>query len=131
MQVLISVDGDDRAGDELRSLREWLLAEEALRGRVELKSAPPSPGKLGAVTDALTVALGSGGAIAASATALSTVLITWIRRRSGAITVKVARPDGSTIEYHAENVRQLSAAEIKDTTTQLASQLNHSGHHDG
>ncbi|MFI5776467.1 hypothetical protein [Nocardia sp. NPDC051570] len=127
MEVVIRVDGGDRADDELRSLREWLIAHETLRGRVELTTTPPAPGRLGAVTDALTIALGSGGAIAASATALSTVLITWIRRRTGGITVKLTKPDGATIEYHAENVRQLSASEIRDATTQLVRQLDHDG----
>jgi hypothetical protein len=125
MEVTVRVDAE-HLGDELRSLREWMIADAELRGRVHLTVRPPEPGKLGAVSDSLTVALGSGGAVTATATAVSTVLITWIRRRAGTITVKLTRPDGASVEYHAENIRGLSAAEINAATTKLADYLSKS-----
>ncbi|MGW7260612.1 effector-associated constant component EACC1 [Streptomyces sp. NPDC054834] len=39
-----------------------LAAEEALRGRVEVRAQAPQPGQMGAGFDVLAVALGSGGA---------------------------------------------------------------------
>lgn len=43
--------GHNRAGDELRSLRDWLDREAALRGRVELVHTPGNPGDVGGLAD--------------------------------------------------------------------------------
>lgn len=91
------------AADELRSLREWLVADEELRGRVRLSEAAPAPGTLGSVVDTLVVALGPGGV----ATATASVLIAWIRRRKSDVTIKGTRQDGSSFELHATNVPEL------------------------
>ncbi len=75
------------------SLRDWLAAEEALRGRVELLARPPQPGQMGAALDVLAVALGSGGAGAVLARSLST----WLVQRRADVTVRVSRSDGREV----------------------------------
>lgn len=77
----------------LVSLRDWLAAEDALRGRVELPARPPQPGQMGAALDVLAVALGSGGAGAVLARSLST----WLVQRRTDITVHVSRGDGQDV----------------------------------
>lgn len=59
MSVTVALAGAGTA-DELRSLHEWLSAEEELRGRVRLVQSPPPPNALGSVPEMLTVALAPG-----------------------------------------------------------------------
>ncbi|MEV5506657.1 effector-associated constant component EACC1 [Streptomyces orinoci] len=118
MDVAIEVRGQ-RSGDELRSLCEWLVADERLRGRVRLDIAPPVPGTLGSALETLSVAVGPGGV----ATALASVLITWIRRRTGSVSLKVSKPDGSTYELNAAPVRGLTATEVRELAGELAQRL--------
>ncbi|MER6029925.1 hypothetical protein [Streptomyces sp. NPDC001851] len=121
-RLVVEVAGD-RAADELRSLRDWLVAEEELRGRVRLELSPPAPGALGSLVAALTVALGPGGV----ATAAASVLISWLRRRTGDVSVKVVRPDGTAAEFSASNVHGLDAAEIQRITAELSRSLDPAG----
>ncbi|MFJ2021612.1 MULTISPECIES: effector-associated constant component EACC1 [Streptomyces] len=117
-RMVVEVVGD-RSADELRSLRDWLVAEEELRGRVRLELPPPEPGALGSVVEALTVALAPGGV----ATAVASVLISWLRRRTGDVSVKVIRPDGASTEFSATNVSGLDAAQIQRMTAELSRSL--------
>ncbi|MFF7633314.1 hypothetical protein ACFZB9_09205 [Kitasatospora sp. NPDC008050] len=121
-RVLVRVEGGGSA-DELRSLRQWLVEEEALRGRVVLDEAPPPPGALGALAETLTVALGPGGV----ATAVASVLISWIRRQRGNVSVKVTRPDGTATEFSASHVSGLDAAQVRQLTAELARSLDRGG----
>jgi hypothetical protein len=59
------------------SLAEWLAAEREFRGAVRTVSSPIGETQLGAVTEMITVALGSGGA----GSVLASSLITWLRSR--------------------------------------------------
>jgi hypothetical protein len=120
VSVVIAGDG---AGDELRSLRAWLVEEDELRGRVRLRQRPPEPDELGAVDDVLIVALGPGGV----ATVLASVLITWIRHRTGDVTVKLTRPDGTSVDVTAKHVRGLAAADVQTLTTELSRSLDAGG----
>lgn len=117
-RLFVEVIGD-RSADELRSLRDWLVAEEQLRGRVRLESPPPEPGALGSVVEALTVALGPGGV----ATAAASVLISWLRRRTSDISVKMTLPDGTSTEFSTTNVSGLDAAEVRRITAELSRSL--------
>jgi hypothetical protein len=65
----MSVAGGDIA--ELESLGDWLRGERELTGRVRLASAAPRSGELGAVSETLLVAVGSGGAITVLISALA------------------------------------------------------------
>jgi hypothetical protein len=117
-RITIEVAGD-RAADEFRSLRDWLVAEEELRGQVRLELPPPDPGALGSVVEALTVALGPGGV----ATAAASVLISWLRRRTGNVSVKVVRTDGTSAEFSATHVSGLNATEVQRITADLSRSL--------
>ncbi|MYS44987.1 hypothetical protein GTY23_27930 [Streptomyces sp. SID5998] len=115
---MVEVVGDKPA-DELRSLRDWLVAEEELRGRVRLESPPPEPGALGSVVEALTIALGPGGV----ATAAASVLISWLRRRTGDISLKATWPDGTSTELNVTNVKGLDVTEVQRMTAELSRSL--------
>ncbi|MDH6579121.1 hypothetical protein [Kitasatospora sp. MAP5-34] len=117
-RILVQVEGGGSA-DDVRSLRQWLVAEDELRGRVVLAETPPPPGALGAVVDALTVALGPGGV----ATAIASVLISWIRRQRGSVSVKVTRPDGTVTELSATHVSGLEPARLRELTAELSGSL--------
>ncbi|WP_420874159.1 effector-associated constant component EACC1 [Nocardia gipuzkoensis] len=46
---------------DLASLRSWLTEEDDLRGRVQVVPAAPEPGELSGLSDALVIAVGTGG----------------------------------------------------------------------
>ncbi|MFE7313417.1 hypothetical protein ACFU7T_09940 [Streptomyces sp. NPDC057555] len=120
MDVRVEVTGE-RPVDEVRSLREWLVAEESLRGRVRLVAGAPEEGALGAGMDALAVALGNGGAL----TVFATAAVMWLRRRTGRMEVKITRADGSTVEISADTVRTQTAQELRETAEHLMRELAH------
>lgn len=93
LRVRVSAGPGEAAETHLVSLRDWLAAEEALRGRVELLTRTPQPGQMGAALDVLAVALGSGGAGAVLARSLST----WLVQRRADVTVHVSRGDGRKV----------------------------------
>lgn len=104
---------------ELRSLRAWLTSESALRGRVRLIQGQAAPDALGSLPEALVVALGPGGV----ATAAATVLIAWIRRRTGDVSVRVSRSDGAETEVTATHVRGLDAAAVREMVAEWSRSL--------
>lgn len=111
--MLAVVDGD--AGD----LAVWLAAEDELRGHVRrVPEAVPS-GALGAGLAQLAVSLASGG----TATAVASMVIAWLRRRNGSVTVRVSRPDGGIIEVRADRVRELDAGTLRALVDQIATIL--------
>jgi hypothetical protein len=118
VEVRVEVAGK-HSSDELRSLREWLIADESLRGRVRLVAGTPENGKLGTGMEALAVALGNGGAF----TVFATVAVTWLRRRAGRMEVKIIRADGSTVEISSDLVRPQTAQELRETAVRLARDL--------
>lgn len=61
MFARVQVHDTDDVLEELGALRKWLNAEDEFRGRVSLETAPVRPGEMGAVADAIVVAVGSGG----------------------------------------------------------------------
>lgn len=108
--MLAVVDGD--AGD----LAAWLAAESELRGRVRSVSEAAPAGTLGAGLAQLAVSVASGG----TATALASVIIAWLRRRTGPVTVRASRPDGSAIEVRADRVREMDAIALRVLADQVA-----------
>ncbi|MFF2554387.1 hypothetical protein ACFVUS_25530 [Nocardia sp. NPDC058058] len=121
MELTLAVDGLD-SGDEARSLYGWLIEDDAISGGVRFASDPPRRNELGAFGDTVIVALSQGGL----ATALASVLITWIRHRSSAVTVKIKRPDGTEFEIDSIRVRSLPASEIASVAERLAQSLTES-----
>jgi cysteine synthase len=116
---MYTIASDDLSPDDLRSLRRWMLDVHDVRGPIDLRQADPRPGELGTVTDALVVAVGSGGAL----TAFASALVSWIRHRTSDVIVKVTRPDGSTLEYDGRRVRQIDAADVGALARQLAAEM--------
>jgi Effector Associated Constant Component 1 len=117
MDVMITAMSGDE--DDLRSLREWLVMEDELRGRVDLATPPPREGVLGSVADVLVAALGSGGAV----TVLISVLISWIRHRTQDVSFEVVREDGSSIKVDAKRVRGTDTAALQELVTAYAQSL--------
>lgn len=113
--MTLAVEGRHSA-DELRSLREWLLGADVLRGQVRFVEPPPAPGTLGSVVETLAVALGSGGA----STATASVLIAWIRRRTSDVELRVTRQDGSSYELTATNVPDMDATAVDELAKWLS-----------
>ncbi|MHA6765571.1 effector-associated constant component EACC1 [Streptacidiphilus sp. PAMC 29251] len=118
MDIVVAAECPD-AGDQLRSLYEWLAEVQQLRGRVDLSETPPEPGTLGPVLDALTVALGPGGA----ATAFATGLIAWLRSRRGDVHIKVTLPDRSSLELTAKRVSDLDTTALQQQVDHMAALL--------
>ncbi|MDG4810999.1 hypothetical protein O7634_29930 [Micromonospora sp. WMMD1120] len=103
------------AEDELRFLYEWLLDAPELRGRVTMEQSPPPPGRLGPVLEALLVALGPGGAVAA----MTVAVISWLRHRTSDVTIRVTSADGGEVEVSAFRVRKLDEAAVRDEVDRL------------
>jgi hypothetical protein len=111
----LGIAGPD-AEDALRDLNGWLANEDDLRGRLELRRKPISPGQLGGVLDVLAVTLSSGGAGAVLATSLTT----WLTQRRADVSVTVTGPDDRkvTVDVH----RAADPAEIIREVGKLAEQ---------
>ena len=103
----------------MRSLEAWLAGREELHGRVRPVVAVPEPGAMGSAAEVLMVALSQGGV----ATAAASVLISWIRRQHGKVSVTAKRPDGAEITLAADHVRGLTSEEIPALVTELAAAL--------
>jgi hypothetical protein len=92
---------DGSSGEQLRSLRDWLSRERDLRGHIADIKSTPGPGKLdGGLMKALSVAVGSEGAI----TVLVSGIISWLRqvggqRRPSAAAGSAPVPTEVTLEF--------------------------------
>lgn len=117
-EVALVVDGENAA-----ELAAWLEAEDALIGCVRRDPGPVPEGALGAGLEQLVMSVGSGGV----ATAMASVLIAWLRRRSGPVTVRVTRPDGITIEVQAEQVQKMKPEELRAQVNELAAAIWRNG----
>jgi hypothetical protein len=104
VEVRISLVGGGLA--ELESLSHWLRGEPEMAGRVRLSGPPLQAGELGAVSEVLVVALGSGGAATAVIAALAGSLKVWLSHpRRPEIAIKIHRPDGNSVEITAKDLR--------------------------
>ena len=100
MGVRISCAGADRAAT-LESLSDWLREEQELAGRVSLCAPTPSEGELGALPDALVVAVGSGGMLSVLATSLKA----WLAQpRRSHVRIRIRSGDGRVVEIDADRV---------------------------
>lgn len=98
MEAVISLVGGER-GVELESLGDWLRGEPELAGRVEITGSGPGEGELGALGDALVVAVGSGGALSVLAASLKA----WLSQpRRSDFRIRVQGPDGHAVEISAD-----------------------------
>lgn len=97
MEARLEVIGSSDMQEELGRLRQWLSDEAEFRGRVRVEQAPLQAGQMGGVVEALTVALGSGGALAVLASSVTV----WLQQRRSELTVKIVNSDGSSQEITA------------------------------
>lgn len=111
----VTVRASEADEKDLRSLRDSLAREPELRGQSRLLGGTPQPGTMGAVAEALTVALEPGGAVAAFAA----VVITWLRLRTSSARLRITRADGSSIELLADRVGELDAQAVRQQVTDL------------
>lgn len=111
--VTLSADGDDAGPADLA---RWLDEEDGLRGCVRREAGPVPEGALGGELEHVAVTLGSSGV----ATAMASVLVAWLRRRTGSVTVRLSRRDGSRLELRADSVRALDAEQLRAQVAQLA-----------
>jgi len=89
----LSVQGHDPVSD-LEDLSQWLGQEPELRGLVKDGTSEPGHGELGAATEVLVAAVGSGGLL----TALITSLLSYRSHRRGAdVAIKLTGPNGDIL----------------------------------
>lgn len=106
MSVQLSVDGDEPV-EGLAELADWLREESELRGLVSSGDAVPGRGELGALSDVLMVAVGSGGTLSVLAASLKTFLA---QPRRSHVRIVVTAADGRRFEVdadRADDVEQL------------------------
>ena len=100
MEARISLSGNGQI-DELESLDGWLRDESQLAGRVKVSRATPREGELGAMADALVVAVGSGGTLSVLAASLHA----WLSRpRRSDVRIRVQGSGGRVAEITADRV---------------------------
>jgi hypothetical protein len=117
VRVLLSLTGPEPSGDEFEQLCDWLSRERELQGLITNRTNPPGPDKMGGLTDVLSIALASGGAISVLAASLK-VWFAQPRREDVRVTIRTA--DGDTVEIDARRVASAEAiltAFIRDRRT--------------
>jgi len=113
-KVELSIDGPDRL-EELASLEDWLLNEPSLTDcPVTRPPAIPGRGDMGALSEALIVALGSGGTGAALAGSLSV----WLSTRVSDLTLRIRTAKGE-VQFKARSSKD--AKELIEAITPLVS----------
>ena len=117
--ALVTITGIDNVStDDFHSLRRWLLEVDELRGPVEPRQQDPGPGELGGVTDAVVVALGSGGA-----GALLSALVSWIRHRTTDLTIKIDHSNGTSVELTTQRLRGTDISQLGAEIARLLDRL--------
>lgn len=115
MDVEINISGSSDAA-ELKNLEDWLLDEPGLAGcPVTRPAGRPEPGQMGALSDVLVVALGSGGMGVALASSLSV----WLGTRVSDVSLRIRTMQGE-VELTASNTKN-AAALIEAVTTSVSS----------
>jgi hypothetical protein len=106
--------------EELRDLGEYLSGTDELRGCVYPRSRPPGREEMGPVLEALEIAVGVGGAAAATATAI----IGWLQSRPASVRITVKGPGERTLDLDARGVSGLDADGLQQLTTALLDTLD-------
>ncbi|MER6548450.1 hypothetical protein [Streptomyces sp. NPDC001250] len=112
--VRLSVSG---GAAQTADLAAWLDEEDALRGRVRRVAGPVPDGALGGELQQLVVGLTSSGVT----TAVASVVVAWLRRRTGSVSVRVSGRDGFELEVHADQVRNMDAEQLRAQVDRLVS----------
>jgi hypothetical protein len=120
--VIVARDRADAVAgaEQLRVLREWLLADRDLRGRVRPRQASVPVGAMGPVLDGLTVA-SLGGALARS---VASVVVTFPRSRTSEVEVTVTGAGGASATVNASQVKGVDQRGIETIVGQLIDTIN-------
>jgi hypothetical protein len=125
MDMTVRLAGETTGADDLRSLRAWLLADDALSGHVRTIEQPPAPGALGPTLEALQI-IGDP-----AAAALAWAVITWLRNQRHDITMTLVRkPDETTVTFAGKRLRHADTARIKTEIAELTALLNRTANPD-
>ena len=117
MEARLSVVGDDPIRG-LESLGDWLVAEPQFAGRVRQAGPVPKVGELGALADAVVVAVGSGGVLPVLATSLKA----WLSQPRGSVyRVRIEGESGRIVEIDAQRV---DACQMEDLLRQIVNGQN-------
>lgn len=104
MEIILRVAGP--AGGEAEDLLGWLLERPELSGKVTPARPGGADGAQGPASDALAVAVGSGGPL----TALALCLKTWIQahyaQRKANVHIEVTAADGRRAVIDASNAEE-------------------------
>ncbi|MGW3202137.1 effector-associated constant component EACC1 [Streptomyces sp. NPDC001118] len=109
----LSVTGDDSI-DELTDLADWLQHEPELRGLITFADPEPGPGELGALADALAVAVGSGGVL----TVLAASLRAYVSQPRKSDVRILVRAQGRSVTVEAKRVNDVEAL-LRETLRHL------------
>lgn len=104
-ELRLEVHGTGADGVAADELRDCLLLERDLHGRISMPWTLPDNGNMGAVTDVLMVALGSGGAV----TALIGSLTAWLKHRASDVRITITNAAGDSVEISADRVHDIPA----------------------
>lgn len=100
MSIRISLE-DKGQTSELESLSDWLRREPRLSGRVSVTGPVPDATELGALVDAVVVAVGSGGMLSVLATSLSS----WLSLpRKSSVRIRIQGEANRSVEIDADRV---------------------------
>lgn len=105
----VRVEVDDMAGPApaaTEDLMRWLGEQSALRGLVTpvLSAAGPGHMAAGGLIEALTVAVGAGGAV----TVLAQALVVWARQPRGSkVRIRLVAADGSRTEIDTDRFQDV------------------------
>lgn len=106
--------------DLTRNLAGWLADERELRGRIHVVEEEPPAHALGTGAALIEVILGPGGA----AMALASVAITWLRCRTGKVTITFSSGNGRMVTIAHGRVKNLDAKGIQDLTRQILNEID-------
>lgn len=119
MRVTVRLDGGgDTSPTQENDLSAMLSSHPLLRGRVQLSTERHDASGLNPSLAALLVDLSP-----AALGAFTSILLTWLRHRTGSTRLTLRRPDGARLELSAQRVRNLNAAELTTLATQLTEAL--------
>jgi hypothetical protein len=119
VRVTVRLDGGGNTSHtQENDLSAMLGSHPLLRGRVQPSTERHDASGLNPSLAALLVDL-SPAAIGA----FTSILLTWLRHRTGSTRLTLRRPDGARLELSAQRVRNLNAAELTTLATQLTEAL--------
>lgn len=120
VRVSLRLDGGGNPpGSEVSDLSTALDSHPQLRGRTHLNTERHHASGLNQTLTTLLVDLSP-----AVLGAFTTILLTWIRHRTGTTRLTVRRPDGARIELSAQRVRSLNADQLTALSAQLTEALS-------